>query len=781
MLKPITVRRELLGLVIFATVSLLFITGIFSVKMGLDARAESQTEATIELTATVDRIEVGFLRARRSEKDFLLRKDAKYLKRHMAAMDTLLADLDRLETGLAGHDASATERKSGTEEIDVLRAAIAQYQEDFRRMSQADQALGLTADTGLNGQLRAAARTIEQTLTPLNLPEPQIKMLMMRRHEKDFVLRADPKYAEQLAARIREFRAFPDPYFASAELRKTVFLQLDTYKAAFDAFAAATVEERELRVAVSKSFARAEPTFELIKSEVSTLREEAHLRNTRIGRIILVTSLLTVLATIAIFVHRIRTLARRISLPLQQTSTAIQQLAAGNTDIAPPRSHYSEIIKISEAFQVFRQHIIDSKQVETEQRDLRERKRSDASARRAREKEQSEAEEHRCQQQALRAREQRAAAEITSVIAACAKGDFSRRLHTEGKDGIYAELCDGLNQISEITNRGLQEIKTALAALCQGRLSHRMEDNFEGVFDEIRVAVNATSESLSAMVSRIDESSGSINGSTGEIVSASYDLAKRTELNAATLEETATAIEELTTSVNLTAKTVVEANAAVTKIQAEAQASTGIVSDAVDAMRQLQKSSSAISKIIGLIDDIAFQTNLLALNAGIEAARAGEAGKGFAVVAAEVRELAARSAKAAKEISGFIDLSGKHVESGVRLVGQAGTAIHSISDGVQDISERMEEISTSAREQSSAISSINTATNELEQATQQNAAMFEQSTAASKILQAETQSLAQVIAAFDLGKQVPGRRGSAAAGPRPVTASEEGWDKLATG
>jgi methyl-accepting chemotaxis protein len=616
---------------------------------------------------------------------------------------------------------------------------------------------------------------------PLNRPELQIKLLMMRQYEKDFMLRADPGYSEQLAARLSEFRALPAAYFASAELRDTVLLQLDTYKTGFDAFAAATYEERDLRAAVSGSLALAEPTFERIKSGVSALMEEAHLRNTRIGRIILLTSLLTVLVTTALFVIRILTLARRISTPLQQTSTASQQLAAGNTDIAPPQSHYSEIIRISEAFQVFRHHIIESKQLENEQREQRERDRADMAARRSLDLAQTEAAEHRRQDQELRAQEQHAAAEISTVIAACAKGDFSKRLHTGDKDGIFAELCHGVNQISEITNRGLQEIKTALAALSEGVLSHRMEDNFEGVFDEIRIAANATSESLTAMVSRIDESSGTIGGSTSEIVTASYDLANRTEMNTATLEETATAIEALTTSVSQTANNVMEANAAVTKIQAESLASTGIVNDAGEAMRQLQKSSSAIRKIINLIDDIAFQTNLLALNAGVEAARAGDAGKGFAVVAAEVRELAARSAEAAKEISGFIDLSGKHVESGVRLVGQAGTAIRSISEGVQGISERMGEISTSAREQSSAISAINTATNELEQATQQNAAMFEQSTAASKILQVEAQSLARVIAAFDLGTQASGHRRPATQSADLMAASKDGWDTMATG
>jgi methyl-accepting chemotaxis protein len=181
--------------------------------------------------------------------------------------------------------------------------------------------------------------------------------------------------------------------------------------------------------------------------------------------------------------------------------------------------------------------------------------------------------------------------------------------------------------------------------------------------------------------------------------------------------------------------------------------SAGVVSQAVEAMRRIEDSSQQISNIIGVIDEIAFQTNLLALNAGVEAARAGEAGKGFAVVAQEVRELAQRSAQAAKEIKALITASGAQVSSGVALVGETGTALKAIGDYVVQINTLMEAIAGSAREQSTGLAEVNSAVNQMDQTTQQNAAMVEQSTAASAALAQEATRLRSLVDQFKLSGQ----------------------------
>src|SRR5690606_31894959 len=233
---------------------------------------------------------------------------------------------------------------------------------------------------------------------------------------------------------------------------------------------------------------------------------------------------------------------------------------------------------------------------------------------------------------------------------------------------------------------------------------------------------------------------------------------------AASLEETAAALDEITATVNRTADGARQASRVVQTARNEAEASGAVVSDAVAAMTAIEQSSNQIGAIIGVIDEIAFQTNLLALNAGVEAARAGDAGRGFAVVASEVRALAQRSADAAKEIKTLITASGRQVEQGVALVGQTGQALGRIVAEVAEIDGLMSEISASAQEQATGLQQVNTAVNQMDQVTQQNAAMVEESTAASHSLAQEADVLAASVARFKVAQAAPVR----AAAPKPV-------------
>ena len=243
----------------------------------------------------------------------------------------------------------------------------------------------------------------------------------------------------------------------------------------------------------------------------------------------------------------------------------------------------------------------------------------------------------------------------------------------------------------------------------------------------------------------------------GEISEAADDLSRRTEQQAATLEETAAALDQITATVKKTAEGATQAATVVETSRVAAEKSKDIVERAVKAMSAIETSAEKISLIIGVIDEIAFQTNLLALNAGVEAARAGEAGRGFAVVASEVRALAQRSADAAKEIKSLITASSVQVKSGVDLVGETGDALSSIVSRVMEIDQLMVEITASTQEQSTALHQVNTAVNQMDQVTQQNAAMVEESTAASHNLTQEGQRLASLVTRFRV-TQDGGRR-----------------------
>jgi methyl-accepting chemotaxis protein len=308
------------------------------------------------------------------------------------------------------------------------------------------------------------------------------------------------------------------------------------------------------------------------------------------------------------------------------------------------------------------------------------------------------------------------------------------------------------------------QISGGLNALSGGDLTVRI-GTVDRRYATIRDHFNSSVSTLEAAMHSVIGAVATIRSGLGEISTASTDLARRTEQQAASLEETVAALGDVTRGVNGTAEGAGRANNVVALAQANAEKGGAIVARAIAAMTEIQGSSTKISNIIGVIDEIAFQTNLLALNAGVEAARAGEAGRGFAVVAQEVRELAQRSAKAAKEIKGLISASSMHVETGVGLVSESGASLEGIVQQVVTISATVGEIAISAREQALSLREVAAAGDQMDRVTQQNAAMVEQTTAAAQGLRDETEHLARLVQGFktNVPKQQLDRQGYAMA------------------
>ena len=378
-----------------------------------------------------------------------------------------------------------------------------------------------------------------------------------------------------------------------------------------------------------------------------------------------------------------------------------------------------------------------------------------------------------------------------------------------GKGGKEVWIQASYNPIFDLNGKVMKVVKFAtditdlkaigagLSRLAANDIEHGITRPFGPAFEQLRLDFNLANENLRTALSQIVEGSIAIQSASSEIASASDSLSKRTEQQAASLEETAAALDEITATVNRTAEAAVNARNIVSSAKLDAEKSGKVVQDAVGAMSAIERSAGQISNIIGVIDEIAFQTNLLALNAGVEAARAGEAGKGFAVVASEVRALAQRSADAAKEIKTLISTSTSQVSEGVDLVAQAGTALTRISDQVAEISGIVTAISSSAREQATGLAEVNTAVNQMDQITQQNAAMVEQSTAASRSLAAEATQLSSLVGQFRVGQGETSSAGPVRAakpaakrmgrpGPRLAVSGnlamaaqpEDGWDEF---
>ena len=340
--------------------------------------------------------------------------------------------------------------------------------------------------------------------------------------------------------------------------------------------------------------------------------------------------------------------------------------------------------------------------------------------------------------------------DVKGLVEAAKQGELSRRIKVEGTSGQISELSQALNELLDVSERGIGDIIQGLKALEEGDLTYRISNDYQGMFDEAKQANNNAAEKMAMAMGHVRDTAGEVGMGANEIAEGTHALNGRTQEQAAALEETAASIEEITGTVQQTANNSRQANElAKGAVELATQGST-ISEKTVVAMSDINANSKRISDIIGVIDEIAFQTNLLALNAAVEAARAGEQGRGFAVVAAEVRTLAQRSAGAAKEIKALINQSVESVAYGSKLVNESGSALQEIVGAVSRVGTLIAEIDSASSEQSQGIDQINQAIAQLDAGTQQNTAMVEESAAASERLNDQAEDLRQQIGQFQL-------------------------------
>ncbi len=340
--------------------------------------------------------------------------------------------------------------------------------------------------------------------------------------------------------------------------------------------------------------------------------------------------------------------------------------------------------------------------------------------------------------------------EVAEIVAAASKGDLSKRINLQGKEGFFIKLGEGINHLLQNTQQALNTTSAALNRVARGDLTQTIHEDYEGIFGQLKDDTNQTIERLRDVIGQIKEAADAINTASREIASGNQDLSSRTEEQASSLEETSSSMEELNTTVQQNAENANQANALASKSNEVASKGGEMVKRVVSTMSEIQGSSKKIADIIGVIDSIAFQTNILALNAAVEAARAGEQGRGFAVVASEVRNLAQRSATAAKEIKTLIAESVDKVEGGAKLVREAGSTMDDVVSSFQQVADLVTDISNASREQSSGIAQVTEAVTHMDEVTQQNAALVEEAAAAAESLEEQARGLVEAVAMFKL-------------------------------
>ena len=334
-----------------------------------------------------------------------------------------------------------------------------------------------------------------------------------------------------------------------------------------------------------------------------------------------------------------------------------------------------------------------------------------------------------------------------------------------GVSAYFDKLTSDAREADIAAQAKIEKAVTATGAVlrrvAEGDLTHRVTETLDPDFEQIKADTNAVAESLSAIVGQLLQTSRSLKTATGEILAGANDLADRTTRQAATIEQTTAAVEQLSSAVVDNAKRAVEASGTARKLAQSANEGGAVMGEATQAMSAIEASSSRISNIIGMIDDIAFQTNLLALNASVEAARAGEAGKGFAVVAVEVRRLAQSAANASAEIKQLIDASAREVRNGTGLVARAAETLQDIRTGAEESASLIDTIAQANRDQSASLEEVTIAVRQMDEMTQHNAALVEETNAAIEQTEGQASELDKIVDVFRVDAEAPPARSAA--------------------
>jgi methyl-accepting chemotaxis protein len=706
---------------------LAIVGGLYFSGSWTQARYQKEADELSALAALSSKLSNQMLLARRAEKDFLLRREDRYVKAHGDTVKTIATNIDELTGRLAALNQSELLQKAT-----AARADYDAYVRHFNELTNAVVKNGLRENDGLQGALRRAVHDIESPLKEFKDARLEAGMLTLRRHEKDFILRGDVKYVDDLK---KSAAAFANA-LASSELpaaSKTAIAQkLTAYQQGFLAYVEGSQAAGRATRALSESYAKFDPQLTAVQDSIEKLHANG-VANAQAVSARTMWQIQSGMLAVAVGVVLLGFfIGRSVSRPLLSMTAAMGSIAQGSLEAeVPGLGRQDEIGQMAEAVQVFKDNRIQMERLQAENKENEARTAAERAAAAQRMADEFEA-------------------AVGGIVKAAVAGDFSQRVELQGKTGLVLNVGTALNSLCENVSRAMNDLVAMLNALADGDMTRRITAHYEGNFALLKDNANTTAERIGATISDIKMSVREVANASTEISTSTTDLSHRTEEQAASLEQTSASMEEIAATVKKNADNASHANQSAGSMRDVAGRGGQVVADAIVAMAKIEESSRKIADIIGVIDEIARQTNLLALNAAVEAARAGDAGRGFAVVAAEVRSLAQRSSQAAKDINGLITGSTGQVKDGVELVNKTGAALDEIAASIQTVANFVSEIAAASAEQSSGIAQVNKALTQMDEVTQQNSALVEENAATAKTLEQQTKAMDERVAFFRL-------------------------------
>lgn len=716
-LSRLKISQRILLLTITGGLLFLVLGAGYFYSLATSASVKAEEQRFSQIDRIENQLKAVVLDMQSAEKNFLLSPNVELIEQ-VAAQDQIIEEkLVELRPYIKGPDI--------LEHVDIIGEHLTQRRALFKNIENLSIELGFGAEDGIRGSLRSAVQAAEAELQRANLDVLTIKVLMMRQHEKDFILSGDEKFVADIDSRVSEFQMQINWTPLVDDKKKEVTSLINKYQAEFKSFATKTSELNTAIADLKALYGLILPNIDAVLADADqgVVAAVENLNAVERNSTIIFSSVIGFALLFMIAAGTI--IGRSIAGPLNKLATAAEELGQDKLDVEiTADAANTEIGTLTRALMIFKENAIKVAAL-------------------------GEKEAARQKQAAKRAEMMEdLQMSFGEVVGAAAAGDFSKRVNEDIADEEMVKLSRSVNHMINTVDSGLKQTGEVLAALANTDLSKRVEGNFEGAFAQLKNDTNRVADRLNDVVGQLRNTSRALKSATSEILAGANDLSERTTRQAATIEQTSAAMETLAETVLENAKEADSASQNANRVKATAEEGGEVMRQATTAMGRITESSGKISNIIGMIDDIAFQTNLLALNASVEAARAGEAGKGFAVVAVEVRRLAQSAAQASSEVKVLIEQSGTEVSGGTKLVAKAAENLEQMLDAARSNNEAMVSIAEKSKSQANSIEEINMAVREMDETTQHNAALVEETNAAIEQTEAQANELDRIVDVF---------------------------------